>query len=177
MARRYGVEQAMAKKTSWALIILGIGAFVLIVGVGLVGVVGYVIYQQFAFQAKSSTEMSADEEFAQIVAKFEGQKPYLIIKDGEPVVSEEPAAAPRKPVEALHVIVWDPDERKVVKLNIPFWLLRMTKGQPIKISSHDDPGADPVRLKITAEDLERRGPGLVLDYREASGQRVLVWAQ
>ena len=77
----------MAKKTSWALIILGISAFVLIVGVGLLGVVGYVIYQQFAFQAKSATEMSADEEFAQIVAKFEGQKPYLVIKDGEPVVS------------------------------------------------------------------------------------------
>jgi hypothetical protein len=167
----------MAKKTSWALIILGISAFVLIVGVGLLGVVGYVIYQQFAFQAKSATEMSADEEFAQIVAKFEGQKPYLVIKDGEPVVSEEPATAPGKPVEALHVIVWDPDERKVVKLNIPFWLLRMTKGQPIKLSSDDDPGAESVKLKITAEDLERRGPGLVLDYKEASGQRVLVWAQ
>ena len=167
----------MAKKTSWALIILGISAFVLIVGVGLVGVVGYVIYQQFAFQAKSATEMSADEEFAQIVAKFEGQKPYLVIRDGEPVVSEEPASSPGQPVEALHIIVWDPDERKVVKLNVPFWLLRMTKGQPIKISQHDDPEREPVKLKITAEDLARRGPGLVLDYKEASGQRVLVWAQ
>jgi len=167
----------MAKKTSWALIILGISAFVLIVGVGLVGVVGYVIYQQFAFQAKSATEMSADEEFAQIVAKFEGQKPYLVVRDGEPVVSEEPASAPGQPVEALHIIVWDPDERKVVKLNVPFWLLRMTKGQPIKISPHDDSEGDPVKLKITAEDLQRRGPGLILDHKEATGQRVLVWAQ
>jgi len=32
-------------------------------------------------------------------------------------------------------------------------------------------------LRITADDLERRGPGLILDYKEASGQRVLVWAQ
>jgi hypothetical protein len=167
----------MAKKTSWAVIILGISAFVLIVGVGLVAVVGYVLYQQFAFQAKSATEMSADEEFARIVAKFEGQKPYLIIKDGEPVVSDQPAAAPGKPVEALHIIVWDPDERKVVTLNMPFWLLRMTKGQPIRISSNDDPGGEAVKLKITAEDVERRGPGLILDHKEASGERVLVWAQ
>jgi len=166
----------MAKKTSWAVIILGIGAFVLIVGVGLVAVVGYVIYQQFAFQTKSATEMSAGEEFAQIVAKFEGQKPYLVIKNGEPVVNEEPAAAPKRPVEALHIIVWNPDERKVVRLNVPFWLIRMTKGQPIRISSQDDPEAEPVKLKITAEDLERRGPGLILDYKEASGKRVLVWA-
>jgi hypothetical protein len=167
----------MAKKTSWAVIIVGIGAFVLVVGVMLVGVVGYVIYQQFAFQAKTATEMSADEEFAQIVAKFEGQKPYLIIKDGEPVIGDEPAASPGKPVEALHIIVWDPDDRKVVKLNMPFWLLRMTKGQPIKISSDDETGGGAMKLRITAEDLERRGPGLILDHREATGERVLVWAQ
>lgn len=167
----------MAKKTSWAVIIVGISAFLLIVGVVLAGVVGYVIYQQFAFQAKPATEMSADEEFEQIVAKFDGQQPYLVIKDGKPVVSKEPAAAPGKPVETLHIIVWDPDERKVVKLNMPFWLLRMTKGQPIRISPHDDSDWQGVKLKITAEDLERRGPGLILDHREASGQRVLVWAQ
>ena len=53
----------------------------------------------------------------------------------------------------------------------------MTKGQPIRISPNDDPGADPVKLKITAEDLERRGPGLILDHKEATGERVLVWAQ
>ena len=166
----------MAKKTSWAVIIVGISAFLLVVGVVLVGVVGYVIYQQFAIQAKTATEGSADEEFAKIVATFEGQKPYLVIKDGEPVVTEAPAASPGKPVEALHIIIWDPDKRKVVKLNLPFWLLRMTKGQPIKISSTDEPG-EAMKLKITVEDLERRGPGLVLDHKEASGERVLVWAQ
>jgi len=166
----------MAKKTSWAIIIVGISAFLLVVGVVLVGVVGFVIYQQFAIQAKTATEGSADEEFAKIVATFEGQKPYLVIKDGEPVVTEAPAAAPGKPVEALHIIIWDPDKRKVVKLNLPFWLLRMTKGQPIKISSTDEPG-EAMKLKITVEDLERRGPGLVLDHKEASGERVLVWAQ
>jgi len=100
-----------------------------------------------------------------------------VIEDGKPVVSEEPAAAPGEPVEALHIIVWDPDERKVIKLNMPFWLLRMTKGQPIKLSSDDEFGGEPMKLKITAEDIERRGPGLILDHREASGERVLVWAQ
>jgi hypothetical protein len=167
----------MAKKTSWAVIIVGISVFVLVVGVGLVAVVGYVIYQQFAFQAKSATEVSADEEFAQIVATFDGQKPYLVIKDGRPVVSDEPAASPGKPVEALHIVVWDPDERKVVRLTMPFWLLRMTKGQPIKISPNDEPGGEAMKLRITAEDLERRGPGLILNHKEASGERVLVWAQ
>jgi hypothetical protein len=52
----------------------------------------------------------------------------------------------------------------------------MTKGQPIKISSNDETG-EAMKLKITVEDLERRGPGLILDHKEASGERVLVWAQ
>jgi hypothetical protein len=34
-----------------------------------------------------------------------------------------------------------------------------------------------MRLNLTADDLERRGPGLILDHKEASGERVLVWAQ
>jgi len=92
------------------------------------------------------------------------------------VQASGPPAAPGKPVEALHIIVWDPDEQKVVKLNMPFWLLRMTKGQPIKVSGHDDSG-EPMKLKVTVEDLERRGPGLILDHKEATGERVLVWAQ
>jgi hypothetical protein len=167
----------MAKKTSWGLIILGISAFVLIVGVGLVAVMGFVIYQQFAFQATSATELSAEQEFKRVVATFEGQKPYLVVKDGEPVISDEKGTGAGRPVEALHIIVWEPDEQKVVRLNVPFWLLRMTKGQPIKLSSNPDPHGEPMRLRITAADLERRGPGLILDYKEASGQRVLVWAQ
>jgi len=87
----------MAKKTSWAVIIVGISVFVLVVGVGLVGVVGYVIYQQFAFQAKTATEMGADEEFARIVAKFEGQKPYLVIEDGKPSSARNPQPRPGSP--------------------------------------------------------------------------------
>lgn len=167
----------MGKKASWPLIFVGIAAFVLIVGVGLVAVAGYIIYQQFAFQATPATETSAEREFKQIAGKFEGQKPYLVIKDGQPIVSEEHASRPGQPIEAIHILVWDPDKRKVVKLNMPFWLLRMTKGHPIKISSDRDPGAEAVHLRITAEDLEKRGPGLILDHKEASGQRVLVWAQ
>ena len=167
----------MAKKTSWPVIIVGISAFVLIVGVGLVAVVGFVIYQQFAFQATSATEVSAEREFTQLVEKFEGQKPYLVIKDGKPIINNEKAAMPGHPIEAIHIVVWDPDKQKVVKLNMPFWLLRMTKGHPIKISSNDDPDAEPMHLRITAEDLEKHGPGLILDHKEASGERVLVWAQ
>jgi hypothetical protein len=167
----------MGKKTSWPLVVLGIGAFVLVVGVGLVAVAGYVIYQQIAFQATPSNEVSAEKDFKQAVLKYEGQEPYLIIKDGEPVINHEAAPMAGKPIEAIRIMIWDPDKRKVVKLNMPFWLLRMSRGQPIKISSDDEPGSQSMHLRITVEDLEKRGPGPILDQKEATGQRVLVWAE
>ena len=32
-------------------------------------------------------------------------------------------------------------------------------------------------LRLTAEDLERFGPTLIVDHRNTSGERVLVWSQ
>lgn len=171
----------MAKKTSWGLIILAIASFVVVMGVALVAVAGYFIYQQFAFQATPATRIAAEAEFETIVREFEGQKPFIDMVDGEPVVNRHSRAEADRhtePLKAIHVVVWDPSEEKLVKLNIPFWLLRMTKGKPIKLSGGDeDFGRDPVHLNVTAEDIERHGPGLILDHRESTGERVLVWAR
>jgi hypothetical protein len=170
----------MAKKPSWGLIIFGIAALVVIVAAGLVAVAGYVIYQQFAFQTTTTSASSAEDEFAQVAAQFADQKPLLEIRHGEPVLNKQRARAGghAQPIEALHIMVWQPDERKLLRLNIPFWLLRMTKGRPIRLSGHQDGvEGDPVRLNVTTEDLERFGPGLVMDHKKADGERVLVWAQ
>jgi len=174
-ARRERQYQQMAKKTPWPVIVLGIGAFALIVGAGLIAVAGYFVYQQFAIQATAATEEDAAQEFALAASRFQGQKPYLAIKDGEPIVSNDRPAKPGEPIDAIHILVWDPDQGRVVRFNVPLWLLRMSKGHPIKIQ-HDGDEA-PVRLKLTAADLEKRGPGLILDHKDAGGQRILVWAQ
>jgi len=170
----------MAKKPSWGLIILGIAVFTVIVGVGVIAIAGFVLYQQFSPQASTISASSADEEFRQIAAQFAGQKPLLELKDDEPVLdkSRVKPSGTVAPVEALHIIVWQPDEGKLVKVNLPFWILRMTKGRPISIGSRSTGfDSERVHLNITAEELESYGPGLVIDRKEAGGGRVLVWAR
>jgi len=170
------------KKASWGLIILGSAIFIVVVGVGLIAVAGYFIYQQFAFQATTATAVSAEEEFTKAAARFTGQRPLLEIVDGEPKLNKErvkPGGKVAK-IEALHLLVWQPDERKLVKLNIPFWILRMTRGRPIRLGSRhgdQDEGRDSMRLNITAAELESYGPGLVIDHIDEGGDRVLVWAR
>jgi hypothetical protein len=77
--------------------------------------------------------------------------------------------------ETLYVMAYDPDDGGLVKVTIPFWLLRM-KMNNAKI----DLGGNRMELedlKLTIEDLDRLGPTLVLDQRNRGGDRVLVWSQ
>lgn len=165
------------RKTPWGWIALGIAALIVLIGVGLIVAAGVVVYQQFAFESQPATEKTAERKFEDIAKRFAGQKPLIVIEDGMPVIRKVPHERPKQTVQGLHVLVWDPSDERVVSLNIPFWLIRMTGGRPIKLSSgHRDTDTAP-QLKITAEDLERFGPGLILIHREPGGERVIVWAQ
>jgi hypothetical protein len=167
----------MAKKVSWGWIIFGIVAFTVLVGVIFVAVAGVVVYQQFGFKSTPATERNALEQFEAQARRFHGQTPLIVLEDGEPVVHKPDPTRKKRSIEALHVMVWDPSEERVVSLSIPFWLIRMTNGRPIKLSANGDGHDVTPHLKITAEDLERFGPGLILEHRDEDGQRVLVWAK
>lgn len=72
---------------------------------------------------------------------------------------------------ALHVLVWAPDDGKIVRLSLPLWLLRLVPDGAVKVDN-----VDLEQLKLSVEDLERAGPGPVL-VRDARDSRVLVWTE
>jgi hypothetical protein len=57
------------------------------------------------------------------------------------------------------------------------WLLRLSGNRGVDLSNSDTPLTTSVRLHVTADELERHGPGLILDLTTPSGERVLVWAE
>jgi hypothetical protein len=61
-----------------------------------------------------------------------------------------------------------------VNVSVPFWILRMGK-QKMDFAGRDGFNFD--RLHLNVADLERIGPALILDYRPANGERVLIWTQ
>ena len=82
------------------------------------------------------------------------------------------ALAGSKRPEALWVLVWAPDEKKIVRLSVPFWLLRLSpKGIDINVND-----VDLGKLRLSVEDLERAGPGPLL-IRDDNSSRVLVWTE
>jgi len=168
----------MAKK-SWGLIILGIVIFVVIVGAGVIGTFGYIVYRQMDVQ--TSDLASPDEEFAKALAKFEGQVPFIELSaqfgEGAPVVHREQMGGQATQLTGLRVLVWDPHEKKLVRLMLPIWLLRLSGNRGVDLSNHDVPLGANVRLQVTAEEIERHGPGLILDFTSSGRERVLVWAE
>ena len=72
-------------------------------------------------------------------------------------------------------MAFDPDDGRVVRLAIPFWLLRLkTGGGSIDFNGNRMNLED---LKLSVADLERFGPTLIVDHASADGNRVLVWSQ
>ena len=77
--------------------------------------------------------------------------------------------------DALNVLAFDPENGRIVRISIPFWLLRMKmRGTTVDFNGRKMNLED---LQLTVSDLERFGPTLIVDHKNSTGERVLVWSQ
>jgi hypothetical protein len=163
------------KKRTWLWIVLGVFFLFIVVAVG-----GIIFSVAFVRQSMSVTGMSpgnADQEFEAVRAKFGGRQPLIQMIDGQPqYVADSATTTPSTvPLKTMHVMAWDDEEGQLVTFSLPFWLLRMKSG-PIRLSAYSQ-GLDDRGVTFRIEDLERHGPGLVLDMQERTEGRVLIWAE
>jgi hypothetical protein len=75
------------------------------------------------------------------------------------------------------VIAYDNRAGKLVNVSIPFWLLRMMPSKNFSFLNDNGIDFDSERVHLKLEDLERRGPGLILDQADRRGSQVLVWSE
>jgi hypothetical protein len=160
----------------WVPIIVGIVIFVTVVGIGLIAGLVYVVTNQVKVETVSAS--GGQEEFDRLVAGFAGQTPFIELpaqdSDGEVVVHRELAAGNTGSITTLHVRVWSPRERKLVNIDLPFWMMRLTGNKPIELNAGS---LRHVSLTVTPEEIDRRGPGLVLNWTGRRGERLVVWSE
>lgn len=154
-----------------AVVVIGVLGVVAMAGIGL-----YFFSQHI--DTKTASPTVAARDFEQVTVRFTGQKPLIELDErGRYLRSNtdrRPPANAKSPVE-LNVMAFDPDDGRIVRVSIPFWLLRMKmKGTTIDFNGNQ---MDLEDLKLTVEDLEHYGPTLIVDHRSTSGERVLVWSQ
>lgn len=79
----------------------------------------------------------------------------------------------------LNVLAWDPGDREMVRVSVPLWLIRNVEHDvdwdDIDGEGHDHEAWRRQMGKLRWEDIERAGPGILLEVTEDEGDRVLVW--
>ena len=164
------------KLKTWVWVVIGIAAVCILFVIAMAGAGIYFFSQNI--KTTRATAATAAQEFDAVRARFEGQRPLIELDAAGNLMRsntdrEAPQGAPRP--ETLHVMAFDPDDGGLVKMTIPFWLLRMKMNNAVV--NFGDSNMTLEDLKLTVQDLDRLGPSLVLDQVNEGGDRVLVWSQ
>jgi hypothetical protein len=168
---------AQKKIPTWAAVLI---AGVIILGMLAVAAVGGAAF--FIYRHVNTTFTgyeNAAAEFTSARARFAGQLPLIELTIGEePVLHRELVTGTRgQRLDSLRVLAYDRHARKLVRVTLPFWLLRLVPANHFSFLDDNGIDIDSDRVPLTLEDLERRGPGLILDTRDRRGSEVLVWTE
>lgn len=161
------------KTRRWVPILFGVAVFLVFLAIG-VGVVGYSWMREHVV-IETATTTGADTAFDEVRRRFASKPPLLEIQ-GRAIAERNPpkADAARTSLTTLHVLAWDAREEKLARIDVPFWLIRL-KETPIQFGTYAT-GLDNLRISLTAADLERYGPGIILDLDDG-GERALLWVE
>lgn len=164
----------MAKVKAWVWVIVGV------IAVGILGIVAMAAaglwFVRSHVDVRQTTVTAASTDFDTVRARFGSQKPLIELDDHGEFIranTDRPAGTVRP--QSVNVMAFDPDDEKVVRMDLPFWLLRLKSGGSHFSINRGD--VDWSKLRLTVEDLEHFGPTLILDHKDRSGARVLVWSQ
>ena len=116
--------------------------------------------------------------FDEVAGTFQGRRPlYELDPQDRPVLTTELGALPSAPLPSTSLMVqaWKPADERLVRLSLPFWLLKFSPDH-LRVSGNRG-DFDLHGLQLDIEQLQRIGPALVLDYRNQDGVRVLLWTK
>jgi hypothetical protein len=84
----------------------------------------------------------------------------------------------------VNVLVFDPDEEELIRVSVPLWLARkaydVAEGEDVASEWGADEGTEAraarhLRRRVRFADLEKAGPGVLVEVEGDDGEQVLVW--
>jgi hypothetical protein len=156
-------------------VVLG-GALAAIATVGVI--LAFVVIHRTSI---GTTTEVADVEFSRLRARFIDQQPLLDMsrRDAAGVVTRTAGAAP---LRSFHTVIFDTrGGERLVRIDVPYWFARRFAGRDGgfkwlgQLTFLDDTEFDPEAIRLSVDQLERRGPGLIVDYRHPNGGQFISW--
>src|SRR5215208_1285277 len=119
----------------WAAV--GAGVLVLVVGAALFGGAAWLVYQSSSIKSTPTTPERAAQELASVRARFAGQTPLITVDDDEKASVVRRNRNSRAALTSLHVLSFDPREKHLQRITLPFWVLRLSPGSGELTIDHD----------------------------------------
>ena len=168
------------RKKGWLWIALGVACLVVMVGAVVVGGLAYVIYQQLAIKQSVVEPTDAAKQLDELRAQFH-EPPHVQLSwrpDGHPDVTlSKPKTPSTVALTVMHVAAFDPKEHHLVRVTVPFWLIRVAGAKMSFTGAEILHDLDTPSGRLTPADIEALGPGLLVDDRQPDGTQVLIWTE
>jgi hypothetical protein len=168
-------DEAPKKKRTWIWVVAGV--FIVLAFLAIGGMFAAAVFFRERFHVTEDiTESAARSQFDAVYAKFPGQQPLIQLVDGRPQLIADRATrdGSTHSMTTLHVLAFDNDDEDLAQFSLPWWLLRMKSG-PIRLSAYQQ-GWDDRGVSFRVEDIEKHGPGIIVDVKRNEG-RMLIWAE
>ena len=141
--------------------------------------VGFVVRHR---DATPVTVTAAQAGFDRLRARFAGQTALVDMetRSGRPPTR----GASGRPLRAFHTVIFDRrGGDRLVEVSVPYWLGRTYarhEGSYAwlgELTFLDDTEFDAEPLRISIDEIERYGPGLLVDYRHPGGGQFVSWVE
>jgi hypothetical protein len=155
---------------TWVKATLGGVALIAVVLLALAAMGLYFVVRHM--EKRAGSEAEAVQAIDAVKARFGSRPPLVEIIDPQraDIRINRPVEASASRVDTIHVVNWKSDTGELIRTDFPLWLMRFST---VNIASQL--GIAPAKFRLTVSDVERYGPGIVVDYGSEGGFRVLVW--
>jgi hypothetical protein len=154
---------------TWVKATLGGVALIAVALAVLGGTAAYFVLRHL--DTRPASEAEAVQVIDSVKAHFGSRAPLVEIDpQNADIRINRPAEASASRVATIHVISWKTDTGALSRTDIPLWLMRFST---LNIASQL--GIAPEKFRLTVADVQRYGPGVIVDYSLEKAFRVFVW--
>lgn len=157
---------------TWAKVTIA-GASVVFLGfAALAGTGAYYVFRHL--DRRPAAEADTRRDFDTIRKRFAGRPPLIEIVNPQigDIRFNRLAHPEGRRVDTLHILTWNADDGELLRTDVPIWLMRFSS-----INILSQLGVAPAKYRLTVEDVQRYGPGIVVDFGRAGRQQVLIWVE
>lgn len=133
--------------------------------------------------SEAASPEAADAEFRRLRARFADQRPLLDMRERRASPDASTSRTPSR-LRSFHTVIFDTrGGQRIVRIAVPYWFARGYARHDRgfrwlgELTFLDDTEFDPEPIQLRLSEVERRGPGLIADYRHPGGGQFIAWVE